>query len=46
MIDESGFVELGLVFSETCQSFERGMKAKGVYQPGSPILEAIEQLTT
>ena len=46
MIDEAGFVELGLVCGEICQSLERGMKAKGVYQPGSPILEAIEQLTT
>ena len=45
-MDEEGFVELGLVCAEICQSLDRGMKAGGVYQPGSPILEAIEQLTT
>ena len=46
MIDEAGFVELGLVCAEICQSLDREMKAGGVYQPGSPILEEIEQLTT
>ena len=46
VIDEAGFVELGLVCAEICQSFDRGMEARDVYQPGSPILEAIEQLTT
>ena len=45
MIDEAGFVELGLDYAEICQSIDRGMKG-GVYQPGSPILEAIEQLAT
>ena len=46
MIDEAGFVELGLDCAEICQSIDRGMKGGGVYQPGAPILEAIEQLTT
>ena len=46
MINETGFVELGLACAEICQSLDRGMKAGGVYQPGSPIIEAIEQLTT
>ena len=46
MIDEAGFVELGLVCAEICQSLDGGMKAGGVYQPGSPVLGAIEQLTT
>ena len=45
MIDEAGFVELGLACAEICQSIDRGMKGGGVYQPGAPILGAIEQLT-
>ena len=46
VINEAGFVGLGLVCAEICQSFDRGMKARGVYKPGSPVLEVIEQLTT
>ena len=46
MIDEAGFVELGLDCAEICQSIHQGMKGGGVYQPGVPILEAIEQLAT
>ena len=46
MIDEAGFVELGLACAEICQSVDRGMKGGGVYQPGVPILEAVEKLET
>ena len=46
VVNEAGFVELGLVCAEICQTFDQGIKAEGVYQPGSPVLEAIEQLTT
>ena len=46
MIDEAGFVELGLDCAEICQSIDRGMKRGDVCQPGAPILEAIEQLMT
>ena len=46
VINEAGFVELGLDCAEICQSIDRGMNGGGVCQPGAPILEAIEQLTT
>ena len=45
VIDEAGFVELGLACAEICRFLGREMKTGGVYQPGSPILKAIEQLT-
>ena len=46
MIYEAGFVELGLDCAEICQSIGQGMRGGGEYQPGAPILEAIEQLAT
>ena len=45
VINEAGFVELGLACAEICLFLDRGMKTGGVYQPGSPVLQAIEQLT-
>ena len=45
MINEAGFVELGLAYAEICKFIDQGMKG-GVYQPGAPVLEAIEQLAT
>ena len=47
VINEAGFVELGLACAAICQSLDRGMKGSlGAPPPGAPILEAVEQLTT
>ena len=46
MINEVDFVDLGLSCADICQSLDQEIKGRGVPHAGSPILEAIEQLTT
>ena len=46
MINEVDFVDLGLSCAGICQSLDQEIKGRGVPHAGSPILEAIEQLTT
>lgn len=46
MIDDVGYVELGLTCADICGALERGMSGRQTGRIGRPVSDAIVQLTT
>ena len=46
MINEKGYVELGLDCADICRALDRGMKGKRSDDLNQSVREAINQLTT
>ena len=46
MMNQAGYVDLGLACAEVCAVLDRGLKGKRLSDLNDSVLEAIEQLTT
>jgi hypothetical protein len=45
MINQVGYVKLGLACADACKALDQGTNRSRVDQPGQSVLRAIEQLT-